>query len=1318
MRKRILSLLLALTLTISLVCVPVSAAGTPTIELTADKTTVLSSSTEQELEISVLLHNPNPETSKVSGISFDLKSDKTELALASKATTLTTAFGAGYTTYNTPRFTALKLEGLYAGYISETEVTLMTIKATLAANAPSGKYIISTDEMSVSDTEANGLFNTNVSITINVVSAISNDLPVDITKPTKGGTPETAITGANYTGSITWDPTVTGGKFAANTEYTANVTLNANTGYQFASDVNPSVAGATRVTDINVAPEGKTLTFKAEFPATDTATLKGILIPGLTVAVPTAKPNETQTKSTPIVVVGVYDDPNIDQTVAATLEIVGEVPGVSLEGNTLKVTNHASAGKVKVKASFSGKTDLKDVTITKDTPAASAIVATPPATGTDIAVPNGGTNTSGNCSYKVYDQYGAEMTGISATWKMEPETVTGVTLIPANGSISVNNAATTCTVKLHAESGALKSNEIIFNIIREESKPSVVTITGADSMNVPIVHAPGADGWNHEDYTATVKDQYGAVIPNPSVEWSVTDATGVSIDNTTGKLTVSNKANAGTVTITATSGDATNTKTVTINKAAAKETFVKITAQDNEPPVTLIICTGSPRLEYYTATVYDQYGKEIQDEVTWSLDPDTYSGVSYEISATNNNNVTLRVAPDTAPGTFKLVATSKTITTVKGDLKITVQKKNDVSTKINFNNDSLTYNGEGQKYENAALDNSVTPGTGGHWAYTYAVKSGSTGTLDTEGLPKTVGTYTVTVTYEDSTNVGSKTVELTIAPKAVTVSGITAANKVYDGGTDATPTGTAVINGKVDGDELTVDTSRASATFNDKNVGTDKTVTFSGYALGGTAAGNYTLSAQPDNANADITAREVTLTGGINATDRSYVKDNTTVALTKDSTLTFTGLVSGETLDVNIPATGTISDAKVGTYNVIYSGVTLKNGTTGKASNYTLNATLPTVTVNITKADAPKLEEITVSQKYTVTTEQSKDIGTAGMPADAGKLTYKEGDFTCTGSVQLVDGYVDANGKVTYKLSGGKAGDTVALSVIIGSDNYADATVNVVINLTKPSSSGGGGGVTTYPITVKSAKNGDVTASHKSASKGTAVTLTVDPDKGYVLDTLTVLDGKDKELKLTEKKGKYTFTMPAGKVTVKATFKAEQTTGKNPFIDVPAGSYYEDAVVWAVEKGITSGTSAVTFDPNGICTRAQAVTFLWRAAGSPAPKTKVMPFADVKAGSYYYDAVLWAVEQGITKGSSETMFSPNATCTRAQIVTFLWRANGSPAVSGNPAFTDVASDAYYAAAVKWAEKNDVTGGIGGGLFGSNNNCTRAQIVTFLYRSVK
>ena len=351
------------------------------------------------------------------------------------------------------------------------------------------------------------------------------------------------------------------------------------------------------------------------------------------------------------------------------------------------------------------------------------------------------------------------------------------------------------------------------------------------------------------------------------------------------------------------------------------------------------------------------------------------------------------------------------------------------------------------------------------------------------------------------------------------------------------------------------------------------------------------------------------------------------------------------------------------------------------------------------------------------TADATYDVAnTAWDPTVSG--TFAGGtEYTVTVSLEAI-GNNRFTDKTTFQINGKTA-------AVVGTKPTAAGADSTKITLEFPATSsgstgggGGGGGVTTYAITVKSAKNGDVTASHKTASKGTAVTLTVDPDKGYVLDTLTVLDGKDKEIKLTEKNGKYTFTMPASKVTVEATFKASAPTGKNPFIDVPAGSYYEDAVIWAVDKGITTGTSATTFNPNGICTRAQAVTFLWRAAGSPAAKSGAMPFADVKAGSYYYDAVLWAMEQGITKGTSDTAFSPNASCTRAQIVTFLWRANGSPAVSGNSAFTDVTSDAYYAAAVAWAEKNGVTGGIGNGLFGSGNNCTRAQIVTFLYRAMK
>ena len=313
--------------------------------------------------------------------------------------------------------------------------------------------------------------------------------------------------------------------------------------------------------------------------------------------------------------------------------------------------------------------------------------------------------------------------------------------------------------------------------------------------------------------------------------------------------------------------------------------------------------------------------------------------------------------------------------------------------------------------------------------------------------------------------------------------------------------------------------------------------------------------------------------------------------------------------------------------------------------------------------------------------------------------------------------------KSTYNPIEGK---TATVSPNLTGDNHADSVIlTYTFDATEGSTGGstgggggsGGGGVTTYAITVKDSKNGDVTASHKSAAKGTTVTLTVDPDKGYVLDTLTVLDDKDKEIKLTEKNGKYVFTMPSGKVTVAGRFKVEQPAGKHPFTDIPSGAYYENAVIWAADKGITGGTSATTFAPNGICTRAQAVTFLWRAAGSPAPKS-MNSFADVPADAYYAKAVAWAVENGITSGTGGGKFSPDATCTRAQIVTFLYRAAGSPAVSGGSVFSDVKAGAYYADAVTWAANKGITGGIGNGLFGSDNNCTRAQIVTFLYRYVE
>ena len=252
--------------------------------------------------------------------------------------------------------------------------------------------------------------------------------------------------------------------------------------------------------------------------------------------------------------------------------------------------------------------------------------------------------------------------------------------------------------------------------------------------------------------------------------------------------------------------------------------------------------------------------------------------------------------------------------------------------------------------------------------------------------------------------------------------------------------------------------------------------------------------------------------------------------------------------------------------------------------------------------------------------------------------------------------------------------------------------------------SGGGGSVSTYTLTFET--NGGSKITSVSKSGGAAIDLT-----GYVpTRTGYDFDGWYSDAKLTDK-------ITSVKLTKNMTVYAKWTekSDENPFTDVSGDAYYADAVIWAVGKGITSGTTATTFTPNNPCTRAQAVTFLWRAAGSPAPKSGVNPFADVKADAYYYDAVLWAVEQGITKGTTDTAFSPNSTCTRAQIVTFLWRSQKSPTADGVNPFTDVAAGAYYNSAVLWAVENGITSGTTAATFSPNATCTRAQIVTFLYR---
>ena len=292
-------------------------------------------------------------------------------------------------------------------------------------------------------------------------------------------------------------------------------------------------------------------------------------------------------------------------------------------------------------------------------------------------------------------------------------------------------------------------------------------------------------------------------------------------------------------------------------------------------------------------------------------------------------------------------------------------------------------------------------------------------------------------------------------------------------------------------------------------------------------------------------------------------------------------------------------------------------------------------------------------------------------------------------------------------------GNNCAVFTIYG---FSTFELSGTITYVEPSSgSGSSSSSRRYDVSAPSVKHGDVTVSPKTASKGDTVTVTVKPDSGYVLETLTVTDKNGDELTLKDKgSGKYTFTMPAGKVEVKATFM-EDNSMLNFFYDVPNGAYFYEAVKWAVENGITTGVGNDLFAPEQPCTRAQIVTFLWRAAGSPEPKGAASGMTDVVSGSYYEKAVAWAIENGITTGTAEGTFSPDATCTRAQAVTFLARAQNAKA-TGKTAFSDVPADSYFADAVAWAQANGVTTGTSETTFSPDSDCTRAQIVTFLYRA--
>ena len=373
--------------------------------------------------------------------------------------------------------------------------------------------------------------------------------------------------------------------------------------------------------------------------------------------------------------------------------------------------------------------------------------------------------------------------------------------------------------------------------------------------------------------------------------------------------------------------------------------------------------------------------------------------------------------------------------------------------------------------------------------------------------------------------------------------------------------------------------------------------------------------------------------------------------------------------------------------------------------NASVKAEIPVNEATASDIAASKADEATYSVTYTA------ENGTVTGSIESGASVTAGTQLTLTATAD--SGYSFDH----WTVNGAEAGKDAQLTVTITDDTQ------IVAVFTKNRSTSGSSSSRTYSVTVEDSQNGTVTASPKRAEKGDTVSVTASANSGYAVSGVTVKTAGGDTVKVTDNgNGKYTFTMPAANVTVTAAFSKTQTTVS--FADVASDSYCADAVKWAVENGVTNGTTAATFSPNAACTRGQIVTFLWRAAGSPAPKTTVNPFTDVAADAYYAKAVLWAVENGITNGTTAATFSPDAPCTRAQAVTFLFRgaiANGLEAVTLQElisGFSDAASlPGYAVSAMNWALANGIVQGNGGALM-PNNTCTRGQIVTFLYRASK
>ena len=1320
--KKIISLLLSVAIIFSFAVFPASATGEDVIlKITPDKTTIDTSGSDVEVEYTISIEVKDSSVG-IGSIGFEL--------LPPAGMTLPDKFKDGSNQliwYNQSELNKNEMEGTgifsMAGYTPSTRrfvaggadasnplnknIVLMRIKATVAKGTTG--ILTLTDNPSAFGTEFGKIdgenkWNYTVETTpVTITKAPITSVTASVNVPVKGEKLDFTVdtgTATGYTAAVEWYegtndsgtklPNPTTAK--AEQFYYAKITLKANSGEtfdkKFKTDTVNGDYSVTRVSDTEL------LLTKA-YPKTARAEVTKVQIastaPSLKVpeALGIDKPGTATATNTYSVTVFMDGSPVVNPS--GVVWSISDLEGVTVDPATgnMTISSNCPGGPIKLTATYGGKSDTADLKVWRDTPAAKWLKIVDHKTGsapqTTIIRPvsdDPADMVEVVYEAKVYDQFSQPVTITKAEWTLDPmpEKIGAPITVDAPIQklyVTHNTQAISFDLTAALETGSAIKDTIKINLV--EKTLETLTVTQADTTYGTALEAPA--------FTApegTINTTIHYSTPDSSAYSSATPPTDA------GEYVVNVICETPTHIYMGHANFKIEPKSISNMLQPITGTYVysgtpqtpEAVVKDGE--VTLVegkdynVRYGTNVHVFEAATVYvDGIGNykgtfsrnfEIQPKPIDIGDVHTTNRDYEEGNVNVDCTVTLPVASDVKQGEHYLVFATMADDTAGTGKTVNVQVKmvkGNRGENYKLNNDTTTATVNINKINPA--DPTGLKGVKGQKLSAVELPAGWTWDAP-DTVMNTAGNPSFAASYVGDTNhnaVSAHPITVTVLDKTDVSTFITFPDgeKEYTGSwmeyKEASINGTNLGTGAKWNYVYTAGTGTLLAGY-PQGVGTyTVTVTYEDSLNHGTATATLT-----------IVPRKV----AIPAAD--------TTVFTYDGNAKTYGIA--DTADYTVTG-ATQTNANEAGYTVT---VALKDKTNTAWTDSTTAD--KTYTFKIMKATP------TGEPAYTKITTRGKTLAdanlTVGTITPAGTISWDAGNAQSVAANTAYDW--------TFKPT-----DTV---------NYNNLTGSIT-PYTVSHSGDGSSYNPTYAVVVDKTKNGDITASPKAAAKGTIVTLTIDPDKGYELDALEVLDKNGDRVKLTEKNGKYTFVMPASKVTVKGSFAAEAP--EQIFFDVPVNAYYYDAVKWAADKGITGGVSPTLFAPDQSCTRAQIVTFLWRAAGSPAPKS-MSTFVDVSADAYYAKAVAWAVENGITGGTGNGKFSPDATCTRAQAVTFLYRANGAPAVVGSAVFSDVAANAYYANAVVWAEKNGVTGGIGGGLFGSDNNCTRAQIVTFLYRSVK